>query len=101
MVQVSEVHAITSAGRSHTAQLHDRTRNYLISMGIRLVAFAAAFVTDGWVRWTCVGLAFVLPVIAVIVANSGAERRTVPDSYIDERALPGSATDPHDRPTDT
>jgi Protein of unknown function (DUF3099) len=97
VVQVSEVHAITSAGRSQTAQLHDRTRNYLISMGIRLAAFTAAFVTHGWVRWTCVGLAFVLPVIAVIVANSGAERRTVPDSYIDERALPAAPEEP-DRP---
>lgn len=74
--------------------MHDRTRNYLISMGIRLAAFAAAFVTQGWVRWTCVGLAFVLPVIAVIVANSGAERRSVPDSYIDERALPSGSQDP-------
>lgn len=88
MVQVTEVHAITSAGRSHTAQLHDRTRNYLISMGIRAAAFVAAFFTDGWVRWTCVALAFVLPVVAVILANSGAERREVPSTYIDDRALP-------------
>ena len=96
MVQVTEVHAITSAGRSHTAQLHDRTRNYLISMGIRVVAFTVAVFTDGWVRWVCVGLAFVLPVIAVIVANSGAERRTVPNSYIDDRALSSRPEDPTD-----
>jgi Protein of unknown function (DUF3099) len=96
VVQVTEVHAITSAGRSQTAQLHDRTRNYLISMGIRVVAFTVAVFTDGWVRWICVGLAFVLPVIAVIIANSGAERRTVPNSYIDDRALPSRPEDPTD-----
>lgn len=95
MVRVTEVHAITSAGRSHTAQQRDRARNYLISMGIRAAAFVAAFFTDGWVRWTCVALAFVLPVIAVILANSGAERRSVPSSYIDERALPSA--EPEDR----
>jgi hypothetical protein len=84
---VPDVHAITSAGRSHTDQLKDRTRNYLISMGIRTAAFVAAFFTDGWVRWTCVGLAFVLPYIAVLMANSGTEKRTVPSSYLDDHAL--------------
>ncbi|WP_420115029.1 DUF3099 domain-containing protein [Pseudactinotalea sp.] len=89
---MSEVHAITSAGRSHTAQLHDRSRNYLIMMGIRVAAFVAAFLTDGWVRWACVAAAVVLPLIAVIFANSGAERRSVPTSYIDDRALPSEPT---------
>lgn len=98
MVQVTEVHAITSAGRSHTAQLHDRTRTYLIQMGLRVVAIVAAFLTDGWVRWACVLAAFVLPVVAVIIANSGAERRTVPASYIDDHALPRA---PEDHPADT
>ncbi len=88
MDQVTDVHAITSAGRSQSDQLHDRTRNYLISMSIRAAAFVAAFLTDGWVRWACVLAAFVLPVVAVIFANSGTERRSVPSSYVDARALP-------------
>lgn len=92
MVQVSEVHAITSAGRSHTAQQHDRSRNYLIMMGIRIAAFVAAFLTDGWVRWACVAAAVILPMIAVIIANSGAERRSVPTTYIDDHALPAEPT---------
>ena len=94
MVQVTEVHAITSAGRSHSAQQHDRTRSYLIMMGIRIAAFVAAFLTEGWVRWACVAAAVVLPLIAVIIANSGAERRTVPESYIDDHALPSAPSNP-------
>jgi xanthine/uracil permease len=90
VVQVSEVHAITSAGRSQTAQVRDRTRNYLISMGIRMVAIIAAVFTDGWVRWVCVLAAFVLPVVAVIFANSGSERRVVPENYVDDHALPST-----------
>lgn len=88
-----DVHAITSAGRSHTDQLRDRTRNYLISMGIRTAAFVAAVFTEGWVRWVCVGLAFVLPYIAVLMANSGAERRTMPSTYLDDHALEAAPTD--------
>lgn len=97
MVHVTEVHAITSAGRSHTAQLHDRSRNYLIMMGIRIAAFVAAFLTDGWVRWACVAAAVILPLFAVIIANSGAERRTVPNSYIDDHALPAEPADREQR----
>jgi hypothetical protein len=93
---VPDVHAITSAGRSHTDQLRDRTRNYLISMGIRTGAFVAAFFTEGWVRWTCVGLAFVLPYIAVLMANSGTEKRTVPSSYLDDHALEAGPSRPED-----
>ncbi|MFV0427678.1 MAG: DUF3099 domain-containing protein [Beutenbergiaceae bacterium] len=89
---MSDVHAITSAGRSHTDRLRARTRNYLITMGIRVAAFTAAFFTSGWVRWFCVGMAFVLPYIAVIMANSGTERRVVPSSYLDSRALPAGQT---------
>lgn len=85
---MTEVHSITAAGRSHTAQQRDRTRNYMIAMGLRMVAFVAAFLIDHWIRWVLVAVAVILPVIAVIIANSGAERRVVPGSYIDERALP-------------
>lgn len=89
---MSEVHAITSAGRSHTEDQAHRTRNYLITMGIRVLAFAAAVLTDSWIRWTCVGLAFVLPYIAVIIANSATQRQEVPASYLDN-ALPPAPTD--------
>jgi len=94
VVQVTEVHAITSAGRSQSAQIHDRTRSYLIMMGIRIAAFVGAYFAEGWLRWTLVAAAVILPMFAVIIANSGAERRSAPSSYIDERAL---AAAPQDR----
>lgn len=94
---MTEVHAITAAGRSHSDQQRDRTRSYLITMGVRMAAFVAAFLIDHWIRWVLVGLAVVLPVIAVIGANSGAERRVVPSSYIDRRALPATRSDERDR----
>lgn len=44
-------------------------------MGIRTVCFVLAFVLDGVLRWTCVGLAVVLPYIAVVAANATNRRR--------------------------
>lgn len=96
MVQVTEVHSITSAGRSHTDQLDGRTRRYLIMMAVRVAAFVGAFFTEGWLRWTLVAAAVILPMVAVIIANAGAERRTVPSSYLDDHALPAEPEDRED-----
>lgn len=52
-----------------------RMRNYTISMGIRTVCFILAVVLHGWMRWTCVALACVLPYIAVVLANAVQRRR--------------------------
>lgn len=66
---------MTSAPESlHDEQLH-RIHRYLLTMGIRTVCFLLAVVTEGWVRWTCVGLAAVLPYIAVVMANAVRPRR--------------------------
>ncbi len=55
---------------------HDaRVRHYLISMSIRTVCFVLAFVFHGYLRWICVGLAVVLPYIAVVAANATNQRR--------------------------
>ena len=45
-------------------------RKYLISMGIRVVCFVGAALTTGWLRWTLVAAAVLLPLFAVIVANA-------------------------------
>ena len=45
-------------------------RKYLISMGIRTVCFVGAALTTGWVRWSMVALAVLLPLFAVIIANA-------------------------------
>ncbi|UFU05034.1 DUF3099 domain-containing protein [Ruania halotolerans] len=83
---MSEVHAITSAGRPQSVQSHDRIVRYLITMGIRTACFAGAFFIDGWIRWVCLAAAGVLPIIAVLIVNAG-ERRTRPDTLIDQVPL--------------
>lgn len=45
-------------------------RKYLISMGIRTVCFVGAAFASGWLRWTLVAAAVVLPLFAVILANA-------------------------------
>ncbi|MBK5250309.1 MAG: DUF3099 domain-containing protein [Actinomycetales bacterium] len=99
---MTEVHAITSAGRGQSKQIHDRTTRYLISMFIRTLSFILAFVTDGPVRLVFVVLAFVLPYVAVMVANAGSERPGSPLAYIENPALPpgpADTTHPDDRPS--
>ncbi len=49
-------------------------RRYLIAMGLRVVCFVLAIVTSGWVRWTLVVAAVVLPYIAVVLANAVGPR---------------------------
>ena len=43
-------------------------------MAIRTACFIGAVVADGWVRWILVVLAFVLPYIAVVMANVASPR---------------------------
>jgi hypothetical protein len=93
---VPEVHAITSVGRGRSEQLHDRTKRYLITMGIRTLCFALAIVvTITWLRWTFAALAVVLPYLAVVAANAGGDRRAAPGTQVEQPSLPG----PHPAPT--
>lgn len=55
--------------------LDTRMRNYAIAMGIRTLAFVLAYVLDGPARWVCVGLAVLLPEVAVIGANAANQKR--------------------------
>ena len=64
------VHTVTSAASSTTDDQSERIRKYLTMMGIRIACFIAVPFTTGWVRWTCVGAAIVLPYIAVVTANA-------------------------------
>lgn len=45
-------------------------RKYLISMGIRTACFIGAAIATGWLRWTLVAAAVLLPLFAVIIANA-------------------------------
>ncbi|GGC88324.1 membrane protein [Tersicoccus solisilvae] len=66
-----DVHTITDAQQSHTADMNGRMIRYATSMGIRLVCIVLAFVFDGWLRWVMIAGAVILPWIAVVIANAG------------------------------
>jgi len=68
------VQSVTSAPESLEAEQRERIKRYLVTMGIRTACFAGAFVFQGWLRWTCVALAVVLPFFAVVLANATRPR---------------------------
>lgn len=45
-------------------------RRYFTAMGFRLVCGILAILTTGWVRWSLIGAALVLPYVAVVLANA-------------------------------
>lgn len=96
-----EVHAITTAGRPQSERSREKIRRYLITMGIRTACFIAAIVTEGWVRWACIALAAVLPLIAVLLANAGGDVRRTEGSLVNASGLPAAEnhSDSDDDPT--
>lgn len=64
---------ITSAPRSHSDEVGARQKRYLISMGIRTACFVLAIVFRGhWFMWAFIIASFILPYIAVVMANAGS-----------------------------
>lgn len=51
-----------------------RVRQYLWTMALRTACFIGAFFVEGWLRWTCVALAIVLPYFAVVLVNNVTPR---------------------------
>jgi len=73
--QGADVVRITTAPESHESEMAHRQKRYMISMGIRTLCFVGAIVVgQGWLRWVLVAGAFVLPYIAVVMANSATPR---------------------------
>jgi len=68
------VQSVTSARSAVDDDINARMKHYLVTMGIRTACFVLAVVTEGWIRWTCVALAVVLPYIAVVLANARSPR---------------------------
>jgi len=67
---------VTTAPVSPAEERRRRERRYLITMGVRVVAFVlAVFLLTGWIRVVAIVLALVLPWVAVIVANAGPMRQ--------------------------
>jgi hypothetical protein len=72
----AEAVRITTAPTSHGEELDRRRRRYVISMAIRTLCFVGAIVVgDIWVRWVLVAGAFVLPYVAVVMANTEGRRQ--------------------------
>jgi len=72
-----DVVRITTATHGRSDDIDARQRRYLISMAVRTLCFVAAvavFVTtgQGWLMWALVIASFVLPYVAVVMANAGA-----------------------------
>ena len=65
---------ITTAPQNVRDDIDRRRRRYVLSMTIRTLCFIGAVLTDSWVRWVLVAAAFILPYIAVVMANSASPR---------------------------
>ena len=66
---------ITTASTSANADVDRRQRRYLISMGIRTLCFVGAIlVGSGWLMWTLIAGALVLPYVAVVMANASTTK---------------------------
>jgi Flp pilus assembly protein TadB len=82
-----EPYLVTTAPISAADERRAREKRYLITMGVRVVAFIVAIVfATGWIRVIAIILALVLPWVAVIAAN--APRRRVeqqPSMYVGDR----------------
>ncbi|MBK6887257.1 MAG: DUF3099 domain-containing protein [Tetrasphaera sp.] len=64
------VQSVTSAPESLQKEQEARIKRYLLTMLIRTGCFVAAVPLHGWMRWTSVAMAVVLPYIAVVFANA-------------------------------
>ena len=63
---------ITTATRSRRDDIGIRQRRYLISMDIRTACFVLAIVSIGhWFMWVFIAASFLLPYVAVVLANAG------------------------------
>lgn len=82
---VPEVQSITNAAEAHSQEMHARLVKYATAMGIRMVCIGLIFVFDGWYRLVPMVGAVVLPWIAVVIANGGADtNHQETDTLLDE-----------------
>ena len=65
---------ITTAPQSHHDDIVRRRRRYLISMSVRTACFLGAIVFTGPVRWVLLVASFILPYVAVVMANAASPR---------------------------
>ncbi|PYI38435.1 DUF3099 domain-containing protein [Arthrobacter psychrolactophilus] len=76
----SEIPAITNATQAHSDEMRGRMIKYAVTMGIRMVCLGAIFLFHGWYVLIPIVGAVILPWVAVMIANGGADivhRKTV------------------------
>ncbi|MET9518778.1 DUF3099 domain-containing protein [Streptomyces sp. NPDC002994] len=81
----TEVFRITGARQGLADDVRRRQRRYVISMSIRTVAVILAAVlwdVQRHVAIVALALGLLLPYIAVVIANGGRERPSLPSAYI-------------------
>ena len=96
------VQSVTSAPQSAADEQAQRLRRYLLTMAFRVVCTILAVVASGWVRWTLVAAAVILPYFAVVMANSVRPRSDfdvapVADEVHPVRAIDRNPVDDTDR----
>ena len=91
---------ITTATRSRSDDISGRQRRYVISMTIRTICFLLAVVSMGhWFMWAFLIASFVLPFVAVVMANAGANTDPGgPDPVGPELGRPALGGPPGERP---
>ncbi|GAA5230272.1 DUF3099 domain-containing protein [Arthrobacter cryoconiti] len=72
-VASTPVVSITNAADAHSKEMHGRLVKYATAMGIRMVCIVLIFVVDGWFKLIPVAGAVLLPWVAVVIANGGAD----------------------------
>jgi hypothetical protein len=72
----ADVVRITSAPENPNDDIDRRQRRYLISMGIRTLCFIGSVLTVRfpWLCGTLIAASFLLPYVAVVIANAAAPR---------------------------
>jgi hypothetical protein len=78
MLRDEDAFVVTTAAQSPVDERRGRERRYLITMGVRVVAFVAAIFLVRWSWWLAaiaIALSLVLPWFAVIAANAPTRGR--------------------------
>ena len=79
---------ITSATQSRSHDVATRQRRYVISMTIRTLSFLLAVLVASWslwLMWVFIFASFILPPVAVVIANANAptDPDPAPDTVFD------------------
>ena len=85
---VPEVQSVTNAALAHSDEMHSRMVKYATAMGIRMACIALIFVFDGWYKLIPVVGAVILPWIAVVIANGGADTNHMSTTALLDAAPP-------------